>query len=158
MGKEGEKATEKKQQGDKEDKKEDENRRKVKGRPTRAEELGKQRGRTDSLGSIKEFLQKRKREEIEEETAKAEKEIIEKFSTLRKIDRSPPNKKEKEENKNMELKKEYKRREEIWEKQREAMEERIKKLEEKAEKEDTEREGGKEGGMIIEKMKEIEKT
>ncbi|XP_011869417.1 PREDICTED: stress response protein NST1-like [Vollenhovia emeryi] len=101
MGKEGEKATEKKQQGDKEDRKEDENRRKMKGRPTRAEELGKQRRRTDSLGTIKEFLQKRKREEIEEETAKAEKEIIEKFNTLRKIDRSPPNKKEREEKKNM---------------------------------------------------------
>lgn len=51
------------QQGGKEEKKESESRKKARGRPTKAEELAKLRGRTDSAGSIKDLIQKRKREE-----------------------------------------------------------------------------------------------
>ncbi|XP_077256518.1 uncharacterized protein LOC143894248 isoform X1 [Temnothorax americanus] len=84
---------ESRQRGDKEKKGEEEGR-KTKGRPTKAEGLAKLRGRADSLGtgSIKDYIQKRKREGVEEEIAKAEKEILEKFNEARKVDRSPPNK------------------------------------------------------------------
>ena len=95
---------ESRQRGDKEKKGEEEGK-KTKGRPTKAEELTKLRGRADSLGtgSIRDYIQKRKREGAEEEIAKAEKEILEKFRETRKVDRSPPNqvKKGEEEEENM---------------------------------------------------------
>ncbi|XP_071581240.1 uncharacterized protein [Temnothorax nylanderi] len=79
------------QQGDKGKRREGEGERKARGRPTKAEELGKQRGRTDSLGSVLDYIQKRKREELEEEAkARAEEEILERFSETKRIFRSPP--------------------------------------------------------------------
>ncbi|XP_024883849.1 cilia- and flagella-associated protein 251-like [Temnothorax curvispinosus] len=85
------------EQGDKGKRREGEGEKKARGRPTKAEKLAKQRGRTDSLGSVKDLIQKRKRKEIEEETARAEKEIPEKFNDARRVNRSPPAKIKKEE-------------------------------------------------------------
>ncbi|XP_024871694.1 vicilin-like seed storage protein At2g18540 [Temnothorax curvispinosus] len=72
-------------------KREDEGERKARGRPTKAEELAKQRGRADSLGSVKDLILKRKKKELEEEAARAaEKEILDKFNEMRRTNRSPP--------------------------------------------------------------------
>ncbi|XP_024890160.1 putative uncharacterized protein DDB_G0271982 [Temnothorax curvispinosus] len=86
------------QQGNKGKRRESEREKKTRSRPTKAEELAKQRERSDSLGSVKEFIQKRKRKELEEEAARAaEIEILEKFNKERRVDRSPPTKIKKEE-------------------------------------------------------------
>ncbi|XP_024887974.1 uncharacterized protein LOC112464908 [Temnothorax curvispinosus] len=69
------------------------------GRPTRAEELSKIRNRTESQGSITEYVRKRGREEEKEIAEKAEKEILENFSKEKRVIRSPPNKVKREEKK-----------------------------------------------------------
>lgn len=62
---------------------------KRRGRPTRAEQLGRQRA--GSVGSISDsFKRKREEEEQEEERLRAEKEIFENFQKSRKVGRSPP--------------------------------------------------------------------
>ncbi|XP_071574636.1 uncharacterized protein [Temnothorax nylanderi] len=85
------------QQGGKGKRKEGEGEKKARGRPTKAEELAKQRGRTNSIGSVREFLQKRKKEGVDEVADRAEKEILEKFNETRRVNRSPPTKIKKEE-------------------------------------------------------------
>lgn len=67
------------------------------GRPTLAEQLGRQRPRAGSLGSLFGItdVNKRKREgEAEQERVKAEREFLDNFRKNRKIGRSPPLKKE----------------------------------------------------------------
>lgn len=65
---------------------------KRRGRPTRAEQLGRQRA--GSVGSISDsFKRKREEEEQEEERLRAEKEIFENFQKSRKVGRSPPQEK-----------------------------------------------------------------
>lgn len=68
--------TESERQGDIGKRREGEEEKKARGRPTKAVELAKQRVRTSSLGSVKDFLQKKKREGADEEAEGAEKEII----------------------------------------------------------------------------------
>lgn len=70
-----------------------------KGRPTLAEQLGRQRPRTGNLGSffgITEAYKRKRKGEAEQESVRAEREFSDKIRKNRKVGRSPPLKKEEE--------------------------------------------------------------